>query len=80
MSPANIVALLTGLAGLVTAAGGVLLAVRAVRDKERKAAKEEIATLTLLLDGERQARIASELRSHNLSVILARNGINPDET
>ena len=80
MSPANIVALLTGLAGLVTAAGGVLLAVRAVRDKERKAAKEEIATLTLLLDGERQARIASELRSHNLSVILARNGINADET
>ena len=80
MSPANIVALLTGLAGIVTAAGGILLAVRAVRDKERRAAKEEINTLQLLLDDERKQRIDSELATHRLKLRLAQHGLNPDET
>ena len=80
MSPANIVALLTGLAGIVTAAGGILLAVRAVRDKERRAAKEEINTLQLLLDDERKQRIDSELATHRLKLRLARHGLDPDET
>ena len=71
-------ALLTGTAGLVTAAGGILLAVRAVRDKERKAAQAEIATLSGLLAAERHDRTAAELRAHRLEVRLARHGIDPD--
>jgi hypothetical protein len=63
----------------VTAAGGILLAVRAVRDKERKAAQEEIRTLQGLLAGERKDRTAVELRSHRLEVLLARHGIDPDD-
>ena len=77
MDAADWVALLTGAAGLVTAAGGVLLAVRAVRDKERKAAQEEIATLQGLLGAERRDRVDAELAAHRLEVLLARHGIDP---
>jgi hypothetical protein len=49
-----------------------------VRDKERKAAQEEIATLQGLLGAERRDRTAAELAAHRLEVLLARHGINPD--
>ena len=78
MDPAKLVALLTGVGGLVTAAGGVLLAVRAARDKERKAAKREIDELGGMLSDERHARLEAERRNYDLSLKLARHGIDPD--
>jgi hypothetical protein len=63
---------------VVTAAGGILLAVRAARDKERKAARAELATVEAMLGEERHARLEAELRNHRLGMLLARHGIDPD--
>lgn len=78
MDPARLVAVVTGLGGLVTACGGVLLAVRAARDKERKAAKAEIEELSGQLADERHQRLAAERRNFDLALKLARHGIDPD--
>jgi len=79
VDPAKLVALLTGVGGLGTAAGGVLLAVRAARDKERKAAKREIDELGGMLSSERHQRLEAERRNYDLSLRLAQHGIDPEK-
>lgn len=79
MDPAKLVALVTGAAGIVTAVGGVLLAVRAARDKERKAAKAEIDDLAAMLSTERHGRLEAEQRNYQLALKLARHGIDPEQ-
>jgi hypothetical protein len=74
----NIVAIVTGCAALISAIAGVILAIRAARSKERKAAKDEIDSLTQMLNDERHARIVSELDRHELKIKLAEHGIDPD--
>ena len=78
MDPAKLVALITGAAGIVTAVGGVLIAIRAARDKERKAAKAEIDDLGAMLSTERHQRLEAERRNYDLALKLARHGIDPD--
>jgi hypothetical protein len=63
---------------VITAAGGILLAVRAARDKERKAAQTELGSVEVMLGEERHARLVCELRQHHLELLLARHGIDPD--
>lgn len=53
----------------------MLLAIRAVRDKERKAAAAEIASLDDMLAAERKKRIAAEVEVYNLRLLLAQHGI-----
>ena len=80
MEPINVAAIITGFAGIVTAVGGVLLAIRAVRNKERKAAKNEFDTVEGMLEGERKDRIKAELENYHLKLKLAQHGIEvPDE-
>jgi len=78
VDPAKLVAVITGLGGIVTAAAGVLLAVRAARDKERKAAKKEIDELSGMLSDERHHRLEAERRVYDLSLRLAQHGIDPE--
>lgn len=75
MNWASIAALLTGLAAVVVACGGVLLAIRAVRSKERRSAATELAQVESLLEAERNFRLDAELRAHAFAVALASNGI-----
>ena len=70
---------ITGIAGVITAVGGVLLAVRAARDKERRAAHEEIKEVGDMLSEERHARIEAERRVYDLTLLLARHGIETPE-
>ena len=73
------VAIITGLAALISAVVGVTLAIHAARNKERKASKEEIDTLSSQLVTERDLRVRAELDRHNLRIILAQHGIDPDQ-
>ena len=66
-----------GFAGIVSAIGGIMLAVRAARDKERKAAKAELDSVSGMLADERQARLECERHTYQLSLTLARHGIDP---
>jgi hypothetical protein len=68
-----------GFAGVVSAIGGILLAVRAARDKERKAAKGEIDGLAAMLTEERHLRLTCERHVYNLTLLLARHGIDPPD-
>jgi len=79
VDPAKLVAILTGVGGIVTATGGVLLAIRAARDKERKAAKSEIDELSHELSDERHQRLQAERRVYDLSLKLAQHGIDPTD-
>jgi hypothetical protein len=76
-SEAALAALLTGFAGLVAAAGGILLAVRAVRSRERKAAKAENDELANELATERKRNVALELWAYQMRVLLAQYGLTP---
>jgi hypothetical protein len=53
----------------------VLLAIRAVRDKERKAAKAELDSVDLMLTDERAQRLACERDLFRLRLLLTRHGI-----
>jgi hypothetical protein len=64
----------------VTATGGVLLAVRAARDNERKAAKAEMASVETMLNEERHARLEAERDRYRLELLLAKHGIDADGT
>lgn len=75
----EIAAIFTGLAGMVSATGGVLLAIRAVRSKERKAAAAELDQVSTELSKERAARLQAERRQHDYHVLLVKNGLDPDE-
>jgi len=77
VDPAKLVAVVTGIGGLITAVGGVLLAIRAARDKERRAAKREIDELSAMLTDERHARLTAERLVYTLSLLLAKHGIDP---
>lgn len=72
------VVIITGLAAIISAVAGVTLAIHAARNKERKAAKEEIDTLSSQLSEERDLRVKAELDRHNLRITLAQHGIDPD--
>jgi hypothetical protein len=74
-SEAEIVAVVTGFAGIIAACGGVLLAIRAVRSKERRNAAKEYEQLVGQLDEARAAQLSAERWAHELAVLLARNGI-----
>jgi hypothetical protein len=63
------------MAAIICGIGGVLLAIRAVRSKERQSASQELDQTTTLLDTERNARIDCETRSHLLAIELAKHGI-----
>lgn len=78
MEAIDLAAWITGVAGIVTAAGGVLLAVRAVRAKERKAAKQEIDELGTMLAEERAAHLECERHAHELRLRMAQHGWNGD--
>jgi hypothetical protein len=71
----QIAAIFTALAAIVTAAGGVMLAIRSVRDKERKASTGEIGSLGDMLKQEREARIACEAKLFELRLKLTQHGI-----
>lgn len=73
----ELAAWLTGLAGLITAAGGVVLAVRAARSSERKATSSEIDELSTMLATERAGRIACERDAYTLRRRLAEHGLEP---
>jgi hypothetical protein len=73
----TLIAILAGIAGIVTAFGGVLLAVRTVRSNERKAATAEIDGLTEQIAKERQLHINCEMALHEANLLLATNGIKP---
>ena len=61
--------------GIVSAAGGVLLIIRSVRDKERKAAKADYEQSEAQLHAEREARVHLEELAYTQRVLLAQNGI-----
>lgn len=75
---ATVGAIVTGLAAIISAAGGVLLTVRAVRSKERKAAADELDEVTAELAEERHARLQAEHQAHEYRVLLVKNGIDDD--
>lgn len=50
---------------------------RAVRNKERKSAKEDLDTVNVMLSEERRLRIESEQRNYELMILLAEHGIKP---
>jgi hypothetical protein len=57
----------------------VLLAIRSVRNRERRAAKEDLDTVSHMLADERRLRIQSEERNYGLLITLAEHGIKPPE-
>jgi hypothetical protein len=71
----GVIAIITGFAGIVSAVGGMLLIVRAVRNKERKAAKQELDEVSDELHEERETRIQLEELAHQQRVLLAQSGI-----
>jgi hypothetical protein len=73
-------AIITGVAGVITAAGGILLSIRAVRDRERKAAKNELDTVNTMLAQEREQRIQAELDTYKARLKLAQHGITNGES
>jgi methylthioribose-1-phosphate isomerase len=68
------IAIFSGAAGIVSAIGGILLAIRAIRNKERKAAKEEIDELGKELTQERHTRISLERQIYNVRLFLEKHG------
>jgi hypothetical protein len=77
MSTADLIALLTGIAGLIAAVGGILLAVRALKSRERKSAKQDLDTVNRMLADERRLRIDAERHNYDLLIVLAEHGIKP---
>lgn len=71
----ELAAIFTALAAIITAAGGIMLAIRSVRDKERKASTGEVNSLSIMLSQEREARIACERQVYALRLKLAQHGI-----
>jgi hypothetical protein len=76
---ATIVAIATGAGAIVTAIGGVLLAIRTVRSRERMAAQKEtdqiigeMAYVEDLLAWERSERVDVETWAHQMSLDMAR--------
>jgi len=78
MTPADLAALITGIGGVLSAVGGVMLTVRAVRNKERKAFKEELDLVEGMLETERHEHIQAEIRNYKLRMEMAQHGIDPD--
>jgi hypothetical protein len=78
LDTADLIAIVTGCAALISAIAGIFLAIRAARSKERRASADEIDSLTAMLESERHQRIAAELDRHNLRIKLAQHGISED--
>lgn len=68
------IAIFSGAAGIISAVGGIMLAVRAVRSKERKAAKAEIDELGQELTAERHKRLALETQVYRIKLFLRKHG------
>lgn len=74
----NSVALaITGLGALISAVAGVVLVVRQVRGKDRRAADEEIRELSAMLDEARHEVVECRRREYALRVWLAERGLEP---
>lgn len=71
------VAVVAGLAALASAAGGMILALRTVRDQERRAAKADYQRAESELRAERDARVRLEELAFTQRMLLAHNGIVP---
>ena len=72
----TLIAILTGLAGVVAAGGGLLLAIRAVHNRGYIAnVQHDMAQVSKMLEEERQLRLNAELTSYQLRVLLAKHGI-----
>jgi hypothetical protein len=54
-----------------------LLAIRTVRNKERKSAKEDLDTVNRMLADERRLRLSAEEHNYKLLLDLAEHGIKP---
>ena len=72
---AAIVAIITGFTAIISAAGGVLLVIRSVRNKERKTAHQEYAEISTELHNEREVRVRLEELVYTQRVLLAQNGV-----
>ena len=72
---ATLIAVIAGVAAVITAIGGVLLAIRTVRNRERKALTDERNQLEVALENERQTRVNLELRNYEMRVLLAKHGV-----
>jgi hypothetical protein len=79
MSVTDLIALIAGIAGIITAVGGVMLAIRTVKNNERKASKRDLDNMSHMLADERQLRIEAERRNYDLLLELAEHGIKPLE-
>jgi len=71
----SLVAVISGVVAVFSAIAGMLLAIRAARTKERRAAEAEIEELGTMLAKERQQRIWAERRAYDAQVILAQHGL-----
>lgn len=76
---ADVVAIITGFAAVLTAIGGMLLAIRAVRTRERRSAKEDLAAVGAMLADERRLRIRCERRQYEMALIMAQHGLDPPD-
>jgi hypothetical protein len=75
----DIIAILAGTVAVISAIAGVLLAIRAARTKERRAAAAEIQELSEMLAVERDARIRTEKQLFDAHVLLAQHGLDHDD-
>jgi len=73
------VAIITGLAAIISAVGGVLLTIRAVRNRERLSYKKELDTIEQMLETERHERVVAEVHNYKLRLELAEHGITPPQ-
>jgi hypothetical protein len=76
---AKTVAIITGFAGIVVAVGGVMLALRQVRTREREAVKGDLDRVERDLEEERDARLTAERNVYKCVLLLAQSGIEPPE-
>jgi len=74
-----VIALITGVAGIIAAVCGVLLAIRAFRYRDRKAAAASEGQLSDMLSTERDARLQAEAELYRAKLLLAQHGIEMDE-
>jgi hypothetical protein len=75
---ADVIAIIAGGISVVSLVAGVWLALHAARSKERQAYHGEIEQLRIMLEDERNIRIALELERHRLKLKMAELGIDPD--
>lgn len=71
---ASLISFLTGICGVLSAYGAVLIAIHVMRNKERQQADRELRNVGRLLGLERRERINCEGRAFRLTVLAAQRG------